>query len=109
MYIDRQSRFLAAVSYVLSTFAGLVIYFFAARDDPFVRFHSMQAILSGLYCIVAGLLRWLSYGIPIIGWLIRIALSIALFALFLMCVVRAYRGEHFRLPIIGDWAERIAY
>lgn len=84
------------------------------RRNPFVRFHSVQCLLFWLISIVAtALVRLfilLLLFVPVIGPLLVLLLVTiaALAALFLWIVlfVKAFQGERFGLPIIGDMAEQ---
>ena len=74
------------------------------KDSRFVRFHAMQSTITfgGLFVIQVVLNL-----VPFIGWavsgLIIFPLSVLLWA-FLM--FKAFSGEMFKLPTIGDMAER---
>lgn len=87
----------AALSYVLGWLTGIV--FLLIEKDPFVRFHAMQSI------ITFGLLTIISF-IPIIGWLLSPLAMIIGFVLWLVLIFKAYQGEKFKLPVIGDFAEK---
>ncbi|MEK6690374.1 MAG: DUF4870 domain-containing protein [Nitrospirota bacterium] len=105
----------AALSYVLSIITG-VIFFVIEKENKYVRFHAMQAILFGAAWIVL----WIVLGIvslglifvPIIGWIINAVIYLGLglggFILWLLLMYKAYQGEKFKLPIIGDIAEKNA-
>lgn len=105
----------AALSYVLSIITG-VIFFVIEKENKYVRFHAMQAILFGAAWIVL----WIVLGIvslglifvPVIGWIINAVIYLGLglggFILWLLLMYKAYQGERFKLPIIGDIAEKNA-
>jgi uncharacterized membrane protein len=76
--------------------------------DRFVKFHSVQslglAVVSmGIY-IVLGII-WI---IPILGWLLLFFAPLALFVVWVICAVKAFQKETFKLPLIGDFAEKQA-
>lgn len=87
----------AALSYVLGWITGIV--FLLIEKDPFVRFHAMQSI------ITFGLLTIISF-VPIIGWLLSPLAMIVGFVLWLVLIFKAYQGEEFKLPVIGDFAKK---
>ncbi len=102
----------AGVSY-LTWIAGLII-FLMEKQNRFVRFHAMQEILlTGLAVIV-----WFALfiiGIPLaftaIGCIVvplELILYAGLFVLWLICIINAFQGKYFKLPVIGDLAERWA-
>jgi uncharacterized membrane protein len=87
----------AALSYVLGWLTGIV--FLLIEKDKFVRFHAMQSI------ITFGLLTVLSF-VPVIGWMLSPLLWIVGFILWLVLIFKAYQGEEFKLPWIGDFAQK---
>ena len=85
------------------------------KRNRFVRFHSFQSIFLAAATIVAAiamrilysvlalipalgyLLAWLASAVVLMGWVI----------LWLVLVVKALQGETFRLPWIGNLAEKM--
>ena len=88
----------AALSYVLGWLTGIV--FLLIEKEPFVRFHAMQSI------VTFGILTILSL-VPVIGWILSPLVMIVGFALWLVLIYKAYQGEEFKLPLIGDWAKQL--
>ncbi|PYX91478.1 MAG: hypothetical protein DMG71_20115 [Acidobacteria bacterium] len=62
--------------------------------------------------VVLRLAFFVLFLIPILGhllWLVVwLVLSIGCFILWVVLLVKAFQGEMFKLPVIGDWAERQA-
>ncbi len=79
--------------YVLGWVSGLV-FILIERRNKFVRFHAMQSL------IVFGALTIVSFLIP--------SLLLIGFALWVFLMVKAYQGERFKLPWVGNLAERWA-
>ena len=91
--LSNDSKLFAALSYLwLLSVVMLVL----KKDDEFVKFHAKQ----GTVIFVASIILWF---IPILGWLLQIAVLIAVVIGFL----KAYSGERFKLPVIGDLADKI--
>jgi uncharacterized membrane protein len=44
--------------------------------------------------------------IPIIGWVIGMLLSLTALILWIILMIKAFQGEKFKLPIVGDIAEQ---
>jgi uncharacterized membrane protein len=84
------------------------------RRNPFVRFHAVQCLLFWLAgVVVAVLLRLAGLAllfIPVVGPLLALLLAVivALAALFtwIVLLVKAFQGERFALPVIGNLAEQ---
>ncbi len=77
----------------------------------FVRFHSFQC----LFFAVAWTVLWIGLSffahIPFLGWatvLVWPVVSLAGFVIWLILVLKAYQGQMFKLPVIGDLAEQQA-
>jgi uncharacterized membrane protein len=87
----------AALSYVLGWLTGIV--FLLIEKDPFVRFHAMQSVVTfGVLTILAM--------VPLIGWVLSPLVMIVSFVLWLVLIFKAYQGEEFKLPVIGDFAKK---
>lgn len=85
------------------------------KENHFVRFHSWQSIYLAISGFVAGVvlrtlfyvLSFIPYGGQLLGWLAMIVVAIGWLLLWLVVVVKALQGEFFKLPLIGDFAERV--
>ncbi|MGB9758813.1 MAG: DUF4870 domain-containing protein [Thermoproteota archaeon] len=95
----------AALSYVLGWVTGL-IFFLLEKDDKFVRFHALQSLITFLAFHVIAIFFGV---IPLIGWAFRSLISIAGIVVWIVCIIKAYQGEKFKLPIVGDIAEKNVY
>ncbi|MGA2904750.1 MAG: zinc-ribbon domain-containing protein [Candidatus Korobacteraceae bacterium] len=84
--------------------------------NRFVRFHSFQCVFVTVALIVIDIALTIVSGIlhlvPVIGWLITTLMwplyGLAILALWLLLVIKAYQHEIFKLPIVGDLAEKQA-
>jgi len=82
--------------------------------NQFVRFHAFQAIFLGLAGIVVAVALQVMTSIlaliPIIGWiaggLIWVAYGITLLVLVIMLMYKAYNGEQYGVPVIGNLARQ---
>jgi uncharacterized membrane protein len=96
----------AALAYI--TFIPAVIFLVVEPYNkiPLVRFHSFQSIgLFLLWCIVYYPARLLMFpfGFILISMMMGL-LDLGFFIVWLICVLKAVKGEYFKLPIIGDIA-----
>ena len=83
---------------------------------PFVRFHSWQSI--GL-CLAALVLQVIVSifeimvhfipGIILLFSLIHLVIGLGLFLVWLFVILKASKGEWYKLPVIGDFAEKQAH
>jgi len=99
-----QPNFAALLSYVLGFVTGLV-FFLTEKENRFVRFHAMQAICFSLAMMA---ISFALMFIPLIGWVLIPLVQIGTFVIWIICMVQAYQGKWFRLPVIGDVAAKQA-
>ncbi len=106
----------AALSYSLGWITGLIFYLIE-RENRFVRFHALQSILFNIavFVVLGGLGAFLALftavpGLNIImgalGSLVSFLISLAVFVVWIILMVRAYRGERYHLPVVGDLADQ---
>jgi len=104
------------LSYVAGWVTGII--FFVIDKRPFVKFHAAQSmVLFGAFTVLywilgialAGTLGlggvyafWSLYG------LVFAVLRLAGLVLWILCMVKAYQGERYKLPFVGDIAQNIA-
>jgi uncharacterized membrane protein len=88
--------------YLAGWITGL-IFFLIEKENRFVRFHAMQSLITfgGL-----GVLLFILSFVPILGWLVMMGLYVVGFVLWVVLMIKAYQGEMFKLPVIGDIAEK---
>jgi len=109
------------------SFAGALAYFTIIpavtflliepySKNRFVRFHSYQCIAMSLVALVVGaLLRVVGFVVffiprlgPLLVWLVSGIIMLAFFAVWVVLVVKALQGEMFKLPVVGEFADRQA-
>jgi uncharacterized membrane protein len=77
----------------------------------FIRFHSFQCIFFAIAWTALWIVLAFIGHIPLLGWatvLLWPLISLAGFILWLIMVLKAYQGQMFKLPVIGDMAEKQA-
>ena len=86
--------------YLLGFITGIV-FLIVEKRSRFVRFHAKQSTIAflGLFII-----KLILSPIPLLNLLIFPLWVLALI-LWLILMVKALRGERYRLPIVGKWAE----
>ena len=71
--------------------------------DRFIKFHSIQSIALAVASIGLSIVLLI---IPILGWILLPFLQLAVFVAAVICAVKAYQKEKFKLPVLGDFAEK---
>ncbi len=109
---EDNSHILAALSY-LSFIVGAIVYI-TQKDNKFVRFHAMQSIIFGIsYTItiflfyIFALFSFLALGI--FGFFVFVFIFVLVFiflAIKVFLIYEAYKKESYKLPIIGNYAEK---
>jgi uncharacterized membrane protein len=75
------------------------------KENKFVRFHALQSTIWSLFLGVIGWVLGHLVWVPLIGWLIGIAaglVGLLSFVSWIFLMVKAWSGESFKLPVIGD-------
>ncbi|MCL5407361.1 MAG: DUF4870 domain-containing protein [Patescibacteria group bacterium] len=91
--------------------AGLLCYiwiiglvFLIISKDKFVRFHALQAVIMGVaFAVISFVLVF----IPIVNFFSWILWPLYM-VLVIVMMIKAYAGEKYKLPVIGDFAEKSA-
>jgi len=103
-----------------------IIFFLLEKENKTVKFHAMQSIITFLpLTILSSIFSWVGFSatvtytntawgsVPtgvsqpfiILGYLSWVV-SIVIFVLWLVLMLKAYQGEKFKVPIVGDIAEK---
>ena len=113
----------ALLAYVFHLVSGL-IFFLIEKNSRLVRFHAMQSIilttvfwvgeialviLSSILVLIisqiSGLLGTLVWALLM---LVAFGLGIAAVIGWILCMIKAYQGQYFKLPVIGNFAEKFS-
>jgi uncharacterized membrane protein len=90
-----------ALAYLLGIVTG-VVFLIVEHENRDVRFHAFQSTFTFLAVGVAYLLM---LGLPILNWLLVVPFFLAVTGLWAFLMFKAVRGERYKLPFVGDWAE----
>jgi len=108
----------------LFQFLGGLIFFLIEKDSRFVRFHAVQSmLLSGVFwvleiglwilsVVLALILGQISGLLGSLVWVLMTLLAgvVALACLIglVMCMIKAFQGQYFKLPVLGPFAEKFS-
>lgn len=90
------NKVIAAIGYI---WILCLVPLFLKRNSQFAQFHAKQ----GLALFILELIGWLIFWIPLIGFLLYIA--VILFAV--MGIIFALQGKYWEMPVLGKYAKRI--
>jgi uncharacterized membrane protein len=116
----------ALLSYVFGWLSGL-IFFLLEKDSRLVRFHAMQSILFNVLFGILAFVIWIItfvfvmmgaamgdsggaiFGLfSLLATLFWVVFVVAILIGWVMCLVKAFQGQYFKLPVIGNFAEKFS-
>jgi uncharacterized membrane protein len=113
----------ALLSYVFGWVSGL-IFFLIEKDSRLVRFHAMQSILLSAAALVLGIVLWVAWVVLAIAFamvsdvlasLVSLVVGLLIFVFYVgiliavvMCLIKAYQKQFFKLPVLGNFAEKFS-
>jgi len=93
-----QQNIAGFLCYLFGFISGL-IFLLIEKKNSFIRFHAMQSIL---FWVVGVICSIFIFWIPVVGWILWIAFIVV----WIFLMVKAFMNEKFKLPLIGNWAEK---
>jgi uncharacterized membrane protein len=112
------ANFLCCLGLVLA-----IVFLFTEKENRFVKFHAVQSlflvgtqIAFGIVVAILGLIVSMVLDMvhmSWVGWLLVFCLRVVLFLIFcviwLIAGIKAYGGQSYKLPLIGDFAWNTVY
>lgn len=104
-----------ALAYLFAPLTAILLYILE-EENEFVRFHAIQSIIVFGGLIVTGIglsiFQLVLSQIPYLGWvfvlvvsLLSLLLAPVAFVLWLLLTFKAYTGERYGLPVVGNMVE----
>ncbi|HZN07023.1 MAG TPA: hypothetical protein VFB65_09570 [Pyrinomonadaceae bacterium] len=113
----------AVLSYVFNWVSGLV-FFLIEKESRLVRFHAMQSLILAVVFFVGMIALYIVWAIlaiitsqisGLLATLVGLVVGLLIFVFFIAAVigwilgmVKAYQGQFFKLPVIGNFAEKFS-
>jgi uncharacterized membrane protein len=94
-----------ALAYVTIIPAIIFLVVEPYNKNSFVRFHAWQSIFLGIAAVAIDIVLSV---IPIIGWIIIPFFMIAFLVIWVLVLIKASKGQRYKLPVIGKFAEQQA-
>ena len=94
----------AALSYAVGLISGVIVLS-VEKTDSYVRFHAWQSVLA---FAAAAAISMLLPTVPVVGdWgFTRVAFRLSVVILYVFLIVKALQGERYKLPFLGDLADK---
>ena len=93
----------ALLAYVLGWLTGIV-FLVVEKKSKFVKFHAAQSLVVFLTLSVLAFIFGL---IPILGWVLAVLIDLLAFILWIILMLKAYQGEEWEVPILGEYARKL--
>ena len=91
-----------ALCYLLGVLSGIV-FLIVEKEDQTVRFHAYQSTAAfGLLLVLSAA----SGFVPFVGWIVGVIAAPLTLVLWLFLMVKAFQGERYELPVVGEWASQ---
>ena len=105
----------AGLAYLAGPFSGILILL-VERANSYVRFHAWQAVvgLGGLGALAVGVLilsfltLLLSPFVFTVMYRLSEAIAVAWVVAWVICLVKAFTGHAWKMPVLGRYAEQLA-
>jgi uncharacterized membrane protein len=107
--LPSSDRAVAAAAYLTLLPATAILFLPAFRSHRFVRFHAWQSILLwAIFFVLTIIALFLSnLAAAMVFLLFGILASLAMLFLWVVLSVKAWQGERFELPVLGELAARL--
>lgn len=109
------SNIASLLCYICPPLTG-IIFLLIEKEDNDVKFHAWQSVVFGIAAYVVILALELFAGIMgriagvlgvIVDFFIPIV-TLAVLIVWIICLIKAYQGDRWRIPVIGDFAAKKA-
>jgi uncharacterized membrane protein len=103
---------MGALAYVTPIPAIIFLLIDPYKNIPFVRFHSFQSLFFCVAAIAIGITMAIlsiilsMVGIGFLVGLLSFVMNIGFFVLWIVLLIKAFQGQQFKLPVIGDLAQK---
>ncbi len=99
------------VMLVLSYFGILaLIPLLVEKDDADVQWHAKHGLILMATWIVVSIVLTILAGVPGIGWILSCTVGpllwLAILVVHIICIMKAVKGDKFRLPVVSDFADQ---
>ncbi|HVP95158.1 MAG TPA: DUF4870 domain-containing protein [Methanoregulaceae archaeon] len=82
-----------------------IFFYLVEKDNKMVKFHALQSVYTFLPLNIIYWIAWYVFWWSEIAYVIAILIGILMFILWIVLMIKAYQGEKFKLPVVGDLAD----
>jgi uncharacterized membrane protein len=99
--------------YLFGWISGLIFLLLDKR--PFVRFHAAQSIAISIaavaiaigFSVITAIVTKITSGFGILLSLLFPVVMLGIFIAVIICMIKAFKNEKFKLPVIGNMVEKM--
>ncbi len=88
-----------------------IIFFFVEKQNKFVKYHAAQSLVMTcayfawwIVSLILGFIPIINIIVAILGFLV----GIAYFVISIICMMKAWKYEWYRVPLAGEYAMKLA-
>lgn len=102
------------LAYLFSWLGGLIIWLIE-KENKFVKWNALQALILGIcqfiiiilfFWILSPIFAWIFWPLAMVFTAIGWICWALLFVLAIVCIVRAFQGKTFRIPVISSLTDK---
>ena len=86
---------------------GFLVALFVWKDDKYVMYYAKHSLVIFIIAVLAGIINSGLIFIPVLGWLISLAINVLIFILWLVSWIHALSGEMKEVHVVTDFAKKI--
>jgi len=92
---------------VFLTIIGFIIAFAVKKNDKYVMHYAKQGLVLFIAWIIAWVAAMILAWIPVLGWVVMMALYLGILLLWIIGIIYSLSGEMKEIPLIGQYARMI--
>jgi uncharacterized membrane protein len=100
---DENQNLLGALTYLLGFITGIIFLVIEKKND-YIRFHALQSV--AVFAPLMIVLVFLSTFFGPLGVFLNFVVSILVFIIWIFLMYKAFSGERYKIPYIGQWVEK---
>lgn len=101
-----KNKGMAALSYL---WILVLVPLLTAKDSKFAKHHAKQGLVLLIAEVIFGFVGWILAMIPVLGWLIFAAIQIYFLVMVIMGLVNALNGKYWKMPLLGQFADKFNF
>jgi uncharacterized membrane protein len=92
---------------VFLTIIGFIIALAVKKNDKYVMHYAKQGLVLFIAWIIAWVAAMILAWIPVLGWVVMMALYLGILLLWIIGIIYSLSGEMKEIPLIGQYARMI--